>query len=943
MDTGTGRLVERESEAGRIRAAIERAREGRGTYFVVEGRPGVGKTTLLRVALEIAEENNLLGLSATATETGQRPFGVTADLLGGARGHAGAAAETIEHASAVAKGLFGVQDDSAARPSTQQVIEALYRLTSRLSEEIPLVLVVDDAHWADEATWGFLLRLADVVEDLSLVILVGLRTDEPALAPLPEELRAHPATKILRVLPFSERGVRSFVGQRSYADPSPQFVQACLEMTGGNPLYLREVLRGLKERDLPPTPDAVAETQDPVGQRISQAIVRRLERLGSDAVKIAEAVVVLAGHASVIRCSKVADLAEERALEAAARMTIADILSPEPLEFRYPIVRAAVAARMDPQRLQGLQMRAGDVLHEEGVADEQVAPLLLGTQPGGPAWAADVLITAAARARANGAPAAALRYLERATPEVEERPEILWRVLTDMGEITTMLGRADAPDLYRRALDAAPDRRARGEVYLGLGKTLIVQERRVDAARAFDEGIAQLGDADPRLARDLEVAWGLAAFLEPTLQRELSRRLRPLIDAAADEVGPGVRSLLAWWSLAQVLRGEGRERAVALARRAAGDGAVIEEESADGPSFSLLTGTFWCADELRDGIALSDRALADAQQRGSITGFGTASCCRSWPLLASGRIDDAVADARQAVRAGRHAWRLYLTAAHASLCQALIEMGELRQAEEALTDADASEDGMEYALFQEARGLLRLAQGRDKEALDDLLASGKTYTNTCFLANVGFSKWRPAAAVAAHRVGESDTARALVHEHLDLAEKWEAPRSLAEGLQAAASIASDPDEAVVLLERAVAVLERSHAKLVLIKALTDLGRRLLDSDRNRAREVLQEALDLAQKTRSLPLVEGALAPLVRAGGKPRPMRASGLASLTPEERRVAQLAAMARANREIAEALFVTVKTVERRLTSVYKKLGITSRHALLALQDELNEDSPPV
>jgi DNA-binding CsgD family transcriptional regulator len=132
------------------------------------------------------------------------------------------------------------------------------------------------------------------------------------------------------------------------------------------------------------------------------------------------------------------------------------------------------------------------------------------------------------------------------------------------------------------------------------------------------------------------------------------------------------------------------------------------------------------------------------------------------------------------------------------------------------------------------------------------------------------------------------------------------------------------------LEEAVAVLTGSPAKLEHAKARTDLGAALRRANRrSEAREQLRHALELATICGALPLAARAETELLATGARPRRIALSGLESLTPSERRFAEMAAEGPTNREIAQALFVTPRTVEVHLSSVYRKLGIRSRSQL--------------
>ena len=148
----------------------------------------------------------------------------------------------------------------------------------------------------------------------------------------------------------------------------------------------------------------------------------------------------------------------------------------------------------------------------------------------------------------------------------------------------------------------------------------------------------------------------------------------------------------------------------------------------------------------------------------------------------------------------------------------------------------------------------------------------------------------------------------------------------------AAGLVEDGSRGIELLRQSVAVLNSSAARLEHARAMADLGAALRRAgQRADSREILRTALDLAHRCEARALTERTHTELIAAGGRPRRLILRGLDSLTPSERRVAQLAAAGVPNRDIAQHLFITTRTVEGHLTHAYQKLGITSREQLPA------------
>jgi DNA-binding CsgD family transcriptional regulator len=227
-----------------------------------------------------------------------------------------------------------------------------------------------------------------------------------------------------------------------------------------------------------------------------------------------------------------------------------------------------------------------------------------------------------------------------------------------------------------------------------------------------------------------------------------------------------------------------------------------------------------------------------------------------------------------------------------------------------------------------ARGRLRLAQGRPSEALADILVAGRIVLatgSTC----PGYLAWRSGAALAHAALDEREEGLRLAMEEVGLARAFGGQRTLGVALRAAGVVAGGP-EGEALLREAVGCLERSGVTLERARALAELGVLVRAAGRrSQARSMLREALDVAHHAGAAPLADLAEAELRATGAKPRRVALSGVEALTASERRVAELAGDGLTNREIAQALFVTMRTVEGHLTRVFAKLALRSRDEL--------------
>ena len=267
--------------------------------------------------------------------------------------------------------------------------------------------------------------------------------------------------------------------------------------------------------------------------------------------------------------------------------------------------------------------------------------------------------------------------------------------------------------------------------------------------------------------------------------------------------------------------------------------------------------------------------------------------------------------------------RVYAAAFQADV---LLERGDLAGARAALDQAEDPgdrSDGARYWL--NSRMELLVAEGRAEEAIsaaDDFARRFAHYRNPAY------ARWRTCQAQALDRLGRTDESIALAEEELELARAWGAPGAVGTTLRILGRLRRRAG--LEELRQAVEVLDGSAARLELAKALATYGGALRRAGKpGEAREPLRRALELAAVCDAPGLVDQMRSELHASGARPRRNALSGPEALTPSERRVADLAAGGATNRDIAQALFVTPKTVEIHLSNAYRKLGIRSRREL--------------
>jgi ATP/maltotriose-dependent transcriptional regulator MalT len=327
-----------------------------------------------------------------------------------------------------------------------------------------------------------------------------------------------------------------------------------------------------------------------------------------------------------------------------------------------------------------------------------------------------------------------------------------------------------------------------------------------------------------------------------------------------------------------------------------------------------------------------DEGLALARARGSPVAAARVSSARALAGLKRGALAEAEADARTAIELLSEATRdIPYRMALAVLAAVLVERGELDSARETLelvvADPVADEATPTQAL-RESRAKWLMAAGEPQSALEQLRACARWEERWQLGPGVVPVPWRSAAALAQLRLGEREEARELAAQEVELARRFGAAPQLGIALRALGWV----EAAAEPLEAAVSVLERSEARLEHARSLVELGSlRRRSGQRATATASLREGMDLAHRCGATALVHAARVELHLAGARPRRIALTGRDALTPSERRVADLAAEGMTNKEIAQALFVTLRTVEMHLSNAYRKLGISSRGELVS------------
>jgi DNA-binding CsgD family transcriptional regulator len=934
--SGETRLLERESELAECTAALERALAGGGGIVVVEGAAGIGKTELLRAVRAQAAARDVRVLAARGLEVERElAYGGVRQLLEPVfRGLAPEeAARRLSGAAKPAQRLLGTEPDEAAPPAdpTFSMLNALYWVLAGLADAEPLLVAVDDAHWLDPPSLRLLDFLLPRIEELHALVVAAARppqgADEDALL---GRILVDPASLVIRLGPLSRAAVAELVHIELGDEPHPAFVDACADVTAGNPFYLAELLGELAQRGARPSSSVAADVRT-IGPRNIAHALRFRAASSSDGIALARALAVLGDGVPLEQAAALAGLERGAAARENDALTREAILAPGPeLSFAHPIVRTAVYDDLGPRERETAHRRAAQLLHSAGAPVDRVAAHLVSTDPAGDSWVVDVLRAAAAAVLARGAPDTASQYLRRALAEPPDeviRPE----VLLELGRAEASAAHRDAPARFAEAYALARDPVMRAEAAVSAAGFLTVAGR-------SDEALTMLAAASEELAhqqrnRALELEAQIASLAMYASADAVHLRRLDRIDESLVTDSPGARMMLCLLGNRLMLRSHDAERAAELVERGLAGGRLLAERGTETAELMAAAMTLICADRFELATRLLEAALVQARERGSRFGFAVVSFLKSDLAYRQGALYDVEPDAHASLDITISAGQMQASAATTSmLIAALLERGALDEAADALNAIGLAEEEvprqMAYNSLLSARGRLRLARGDLAGGLGDLLECGRRNA-LLEVRNPVFIPWRVDAALAHRARGEFDAARALAEEELAAARDWGTPGAIGAAQRLAALLTSG-DESIELLQEATSALADSPARLEYARALVDLGAALRRANRRvDAREPLRLGLDLADRCGAKVLGRRAREELAATGARPRRVQLTGIDALTASERRVAQMAAQGLGNVEIAQTLFVTRKTVEKHLSNAYTKLGVNSRAKL--------------
>ncbi|WP_371680084.1 AAA family ATPase [Streptomyces sp. NBC_01276] len=924
----------------------------RGGVLTFAGSGGIGKTTLLGEARRHAADRGCTVLFARGGEQEKQvPFHVMRQLI---QPTFAALSEqerldVLGSWHGIVAPALGLTASAKGRtaPDPQGVRDGLDWVVTHLAVRsgAPVVLILDDAHWADAESLAWLAAFAARAEELAMLIMVACRPDEiPSDAAPLRALMGRQGTRPHELAPLTTSAVARIVREALGESADDVFCRECWAITGGNPFEVVELGMKGRDRGLKPHQDNIPQLRDLASAVKGSGLIERLEQLGPSTVRLAWAAAVLGNAVPVGIVGGVAALGEAQAADAIDQLHNARILTvltsvqrKEVVEFFHPLIATAVYRSIPPGVRVGMHGMAAQALVDDGHGPTAAARHLLEMHPEGDPWVVQQLRRAARESFSAGAPDAARRYLARALrepPEAEHRAGVLF----ELGSANLLHDPVTTINQLRTALEepsTAPE--LREAITYRLAQALGHTGQLAQAAELLAEEARHATSSRTRLRMQAEqFKWNSVRVDE----ENSPARSRLLVQFAKRIVGRGLaeRHILGLRAWDAALRGEPVATALDYAEQALDGGMSWTDQDFGFEVPAVVALTLMYCDQPGRAEELFNTAIVEFEAKG----WRGAHLSFVYTLLGYIRYRRGrLAEAEDFVRSGLQIadrighdipaqWY-----AIGTLIETLLARGnvaEARQVARTYKLADGFPPAVVYPDPQAVWGKLLLAQGRIEEAEHHLSAAGKRL-DLRGTRNPSWSPWQLDLALA-QLTHDTELAAATAAEAVVRARAFGASSVIGHALRVAAA-ASEPARAAVLLKEAVDHLDQSPAAAELAHALIDHGTALHTlGDPHQAAQQLYRGMETAAACGAEVLVDRARAQLASAGLRPRRLYTSEQDSLTVAEHAAARHAARGLDNAAIAKELQADPRAVPELLSAVFTKLGTDRLGLGRALRD---------
>lgn len=783
--------------------------------------------------------------------------------------------------------------------------------------------VLDDVHELPASALVDLAGRAQTIADRPELVLVAFRPDEPgADEQALDGLRTVSGVRRVTLAPLGREAVAAMVRARR-PDLTERETRTVHAATGGNPRYLEELLAGDPSRT-----HVLA-----VGDRA----MTRIGRLGSEAVSLTAAMVVLGDGHRLGLAAQVAGLEPARAGEIAHRLRRMGLLeSEDPVSFTQPLVRRSIYHGLTDAERHRLHSLAAAILRDAGCPVDEVADHLAALICEGSSKVATSLAQAARHAADSDQ---AIRWLRRALEEAAPEPPRS-ELLRSLGQLELVARDSSAIAHLREALELTTEPTIRATMGISLAEILAYVGRwdeMMVVLRSVEGDVRAVGgEVHVRFAAVLAVATGHDAARINIFEDE-----REGCERLAQGPSWSAHALAAVLGSISAQRGEPPEYALRMVERSLEGGILLGEQGGGGWAVPHVLTALILTDATDRALALCHAVEAASARAGSGLGGLAAAAYRTWIHVRLGDLTRAEVELRRALAgiADDSMQMIALTVLFGAT-EVLLErpgVSDLHQTVEAMQIEPAFGNTWSGAMHLWVRGRVRLLGADRLGAIADLRAVGRIAG--ALRTGPLLSPWRSMLACALPPE-ERVEAVALVEEELDLTRAGGSPRAHGVAMHAL-GLLTPGSAGLDLLREAEGILREASSRLEHARVLIDLGAMLRRGRHiSEARQPLASGLELASASGASRLATRARAELAAAAGRP-PRRQPTDQQLTPSELRVAQLAATGRSNRDIAGDLFVSVKTIETHLSHAYTKLGLSGRGARRAMGAALATHQP--
>jgi DNA-binding CsgD family transcriptional regulator len=930
------RLVGRGFELDVLRAVVDEAAMGRVRMVLIEGEAGIGKTRLIAEALGFARGRGFRVFSGACDELEQdSPLRALREALGLEHG-------TPDPARAELARLLhsGAPDRDAYTEETADagwlIVEAVLGVLEEVASTVPIALAVEDLQWADPLTLRALHSIARHLTRLPVVLLATVRSGSHDLDVdrLVADLLVRGAEHV-RLGPLSSEEAAQLACELVDLPAGPRLLEQ-VGRAAGNPLFVIELVRALDDEGAIEVIEGLAEAlpaSPPPTLRLT--LLRRLSLLPDDAVNMLRIASILGSTFSLTELALLAGRNPALMVPALGALLDAGLLteSGDRLAFRHDLVRDAVYHDLPASVRKGLHRQAGAVLAEAGASVERVAGhVALGAEHGDAAaveWLRQAAQLAAARA-----PATAVRLLERALEITDPGDPVRDTLVAELVEPLLSTGRLrDAEAVAREVLARRHEPGVDVRIRTSLASVLSMGAR-------YPEGIVQLEQASIAATEDerhlLAASVSMLMLLDGQVESARDRAQQAV--ETGERLGDDHILCVGLKTLAMVALADGfLDQAVSLARRA-----VSAARRGDPAWADTVVPELWLGTALADSDRLdeADVVLQAGRWRAEQTGDLARLPLYHWAIaearLGGGQWDDALAEAHSGLslieESVNHVGDVF---AHALCAHIALHRGDPSVAQSAMHDAHRRlvagplEIGFEWMTWIDALLLERLGQ---RSTALSILEQAWDLSSPLRYLQATSRAMGPDLVRMALSAGNQDRALAVTDELERSARHGLTPTARGLALRCRGLVADDAD----VLLAAVAAHRLGPRPFLLAAACEDAGMALGRIARaDEAAALLNEAVAAYEELEAVWDVARVQSAQRNVGSSPirraRRRASFGWESLTPSETKVVSLVAEGRTNRQIADLLFVSRRTVATHMEHVFQKLGYANRVELAA------------